>query len=68
MLGIARAFQPSSCRVNNRMSASSSASLARSFSICRTAWITVVWSRPPKRRPMSGSDLGVSCFDSYIAT
>ena len=39
------------------MSASSSASLARNFSIWRTAWITVVWSRPPKRRPMSGSDL-----------
>src|SRR5206468_3607016 len=25
-------------------------------------------TRPPKRRPMSGSDLGVSCFDRYIAT
>src|SRR5206468_6336505 len=62
------AGQPSSWRVSRRMSASSSASAARSFSIWRTAWITVVWSRPPKRRPMSGSDFGVSCFDRYIAT
>ena len=37
-----RCDQPSSWRVSRRMSASSSASLARSFSICRTAWITVV--------------------------
>ena len=34
--------QLSSWRVSRRMSASSSASWARSFSICLTAWITVV--------------------------
>src|SRR5436309_98532 len=50
------------------MSASSSASWARSFSICLTAWITVVWSRPPKRRPISGRERGVSCLERYIAT
>ncbi len=36
------AAYPSSWRVSSRMSASSSASAARSFSIWRTAWITVV--------------------------
>ena len=37
-----RSSQPSSWRISKRMSASSSASAARSFSIWRTAWITVV--------------------------
>ena len=33
-----------------------------------TPCITVVWSRPPKRRPISGSDRLVSCLHKYIAT
>ena len=40
--GPALGDQPSSWRVSSRMSASSSASQARNFSICLTAWITVV--------------------------
>src|SRR4028118_339866 len=49
------------------MSLSSSGSWARSFSIWRTAWITVVWSRPPKRRPISGSDRGARCLERAVA-
>ena len=36
-------------------------------SILRTACSTVVWSRPPKRRPISGSERSVSTFDRYMA-
>ena len=41
---------------------------ARNSSILRIACITVVWSRPPNLRPISGSERGVSCFARYIAT
>jgi hypothetical protein len=37
-------------------------------SILRTACSTVVWSRPPKRRPISGSERGVMTLDRYMAT
>src|SRR6266508_3857255 len=33
-----------------------------------TAWITVVWSLPPKARPMSLSDAWVSWRERYMAT
>ena len=35
--------------------------------IFRTAWRTVVWSRPPNRRPISGSERGVKSLDRYTA-
>ena len=38
-----------------------------SSSILRTAWSTVVWSRPPNRRPISGKERGVNILDKYIA-
>src|SRR3546814_2528262 len=38
------------------ISASSSLSLTRSASTVRTAWITVEWSRPPKRRPIRSEE------------
>ena len=41
---------------------------APEFSIFRTACNTVVWSRPPKRRPISGNDRSVNSFARYIAT
>src|ERR1700693_4981264 len=37
-------------------------------SILRTACRTVVWSRPPKRRPISGSERSVSVLARYMAT
>ena len=43
-------------------------SVAFSSSIRRTPCMMVVWSRPPKRRPISGSDRLVSCLHRYIAT
>lgn len=46
--------QPFRLRRIAAISASSSLSLTRSASTVRTAWITVLWSRPPKRRPISG--------------
>ena len=30
-------------------------------------WRTVVWSRPPNRRPISGSERGVKSLDRYMA-
>ena len=36
--------------------------MCESASILRTACKTVVWSRPPKRRPISGSERRVSDF------
>src|SRR4029453_105734 len=36
--------------------------------IFEVAWITVVWSRPPKCRPIFGSDESVSSRERYIAT
>jgi len=38
-----------------------------SDSILRTACRTVVWSRPPKRRPISGNERSVSVLARYIA-
>src|SRR5690606_10627082 len=32
-----------------------------SASILRTAWITVVWSRPPNSRPIAGNDRSFRC-------
>lgn len=51
----------------------STASQARSSStmraeVRRQACNTVVWSRPPKRRPIAGSDSPVSSRARYIAT
>jgi hypothetical protein len=43
-------------------------SVAISSSILRTPCMIVVWSRPPKRRPISGRLRGVSCLARYIAT
>lgn len=37
-----------------------------SRSILRIAWSTVVWSRLPKRRPISGSERAVNCFARYM--
>ncbi len=34
----------------------------------RQAWRTVVWSRPPKWRPMAGRDSSVSSRERYIAS
>ena len=42
--------------------------LPTNSSILRTACRTVVWSLPPNRRPISGSERSVSVFDRYIAT
>src|SRR6266436_2074413 len=36
-------------------------------SILRTACSTVVWSRPPKRRPISGNERSVRVLARYIA-
>ena len=38
-----------------------------SWSTFLTAWITVVWSRPPNFLPISGNYLEVNFFDKYIA-
>lgn len=43
-------------------------SIVFSSSMRRTPCITVVWSRPPKRRPISGRLRLVSCLHRYIAT
>jgi len=43
-------------------------SSARKASMRFTACMTVVWSRPPKRRPISGRERLVSFFDRYMAT
>ena len=45
-----------SCRFRTSISSASMASLPTSPSILRTACSTVVWSRPPNRRPISGSE------------
>src|ERR1700757_1207899 len=56
------------CRFRDSTSSDSALSLATSASILRTACNTVVWSRPPKRRPISGSERRVSVLARYIAT
>src|SRR5207245_10373053 len=56
------------CRFSDSTSSDSAMSLATSASILRTACNTVVWSRPPNRRPISGSERSVKVFARYIAT
>src|ERR1044072_634870 len=56
------------CRFRDSTSSDSAISRATSASILRTACSTVVWSRPPNRRPISGSERSVSVFARYIAT
>ncbi len=60
--------QLSSIRRSSSISSAMTRSLARNSSILRTACITVVWSRPPNLRPISGSERGVNCLHKYIAT
>jgi hypothetical protein len=55
-------------RFNSSTSSDSAASLPTKASILRTACSTVVWSRPPKRRPISGNERSVSVLARYIAT
>src|SRR5262249_1012518 len=56
------------CRFSSSISSASAESVFTRFSIFRTACNTVVWSRPPKRRPISGSERSVSVLARYIAT
>ena len=62
-----RTLSPGSLRVRVSRSRASWVSVGRRASMRRTACSTVVWSRPPKRRPMSGSERVVSCLASHIA-
>src|SRR5215469_7871829 len=55
-------------RRSSSISSAKVVSAAFNSSILRTACITVVWSRPPNLRPISGSERGVSCLHRYIAT
>ena len=55
-------YQSCRRRLSSSSSSASAASLPLKASILRTAWRTVVWSRPPKRRPISGSDRKVRAF------
>src|SRR5437879_5715275 len=57
-----------SWRFSDSTSSDSAASFATRASILRTACSTVVWSRPPNRRPISGSERSVRVFARYIAT
>src|SRR3954447_9248749 len=66
--GAGTAVHSCSCRFSDSTSSESDTSRATSASILRTACRTVVWSRPPKRRPISGSERRVSVFARYIAT
>ena len=52
--------QPSNIRRNTSTSFAIWLSIDCNSSIFFTAWITVVWSRFPKRRPISGRDFEVS--------
>src|ERR1700752_730367 len=63
-----RAGYSCNCRLSDSTSSDSAVSLATSASILRTACSTVVWSRPPNRRPISGSERSVSVLARYIAT
>lgn len=60
--------QVSSIRRNSSTSSAKALSACISSEMRDTACITVVWSRLPKRRPISGSERDVSCFARYIAT
>src|SRR5450631_1016171 len=55
-------------RFSDSTSSESAVSLVTSASILRTACRTVVWSRPPNRRPISGKLRSVSVLARYIAT
>src|ERR1700761_716899 len=57
-----------SWRLSDSTSSDSETSLVTNASILRTACRTVVWSRPPKRRPISGSERSVRVLARYIAT
>src|SRR5262249_45694362 len=57
-----------SWRLSDSISSASEVSLPTRFSILRTAWRTVVGSRPPNRRPISGSERRVRVLARYIAT
>src|SRR5262249_28715633 len=52
---------------NTSISAARVLSTPISDSILRTACRTVVWSRPPKRRPISGNERNVSVLARYMA-
>src|SRR4029077_6945159 len=56
------------CRLRISISSANAMSLPTRPSILRTAWRTRVWSRPPKRRPISGNERRVKVFARYIAT
>jgi hypothetical protein len=56
------------CRFSSSISSASVLSVLTRLSIFRTACRTVVWSRPPNRRPISGSERSVSALARYIAT
>ena len=60
--------QPSSMRRKSSTSSANPASRSRSSSTLRTACMTVVWSRPPNLRPISGNERVVSCLARYMAT
>ncbi len=61
-------LQSCSWRLSASISSAKALSLPASASILRTACNTVVWSRPPNRRPISGSERSVKTFARYIAT
>lgn len=60
--------QPCNWRLSNSTSSAIDRSEILSSSILRTACMTVVWSRLPKRLPICGKLSVVSCLARYIAT
>src|SRR5690606_18275085 len=58
---------PSRMRRRWTRSSSSAPSAWANSSILLTACMTVVWSRPPNLRPISGSEREVSCLARYMA-
>src|SRR6516164_9091713 len=68
VLAIGPCDQSWSWRLSDSISSANALSLPARFSIFRTAWSTVGLSRPPNRRPISGSDRSVKTFAKYIAT
>src|SRR3984893_4418940 len=56
-----------SIRFKSSISSDNVASAVTRPVIFRTAWRTVVWSRPPNSRPISGSERGVKSLDRYMA-
>ena len=57
-----------SLRISLCQSSRSLPSVSSSVRICRQACSTVVWSRPAKASPISGSECSVSSLVSAIAT